>query len=140
MYQNFISFVLQFNQDTTYTLIIAKTSIKFLIFTKKNMNYYFRSQNNSNNGGMIARKPKKSVKWADYNLEKPLQQIRFIDLVGKGKKLPNRNISNFQIIRSNNNLQNTNKPKVIVNQCQVRTCPYFGQYHQPNSSMVQTAV
>merc|ERR1712150_175636 len=129
------SFVLQFNQDTTYTLIIAKTSIKFLIFTKKNMNYYFRSQNNSNNGGMIARKPKKSVKWADYNLEKPLQQIRFIDLVGKGKKLPNRNISKFQII-SHNNLQN----KVIVNQCQVRTCPYFGQYHQPNSSMVQTAV
>ena len=100
------------------------------------MNYYFRSQNNSNTGGMIAiRKPKKSVKWADYNLEKPLQQIRLIDIVGKGKKLPNRNTNNSIIT---NNLQN-NKPKVIVNHCQVRTCPYFGQYHQPNS-MRQTAV
>jgi len=71
------------------------------------MNYYFRSQNKSNTGGMIAiRKPKKSVKWADYNLEKPLQQIRLIDIVGKGKKLPNRNTNNIVT----NNLQN-NKPK-----------------------------
>merc|ERR1712018_7333 len=100
-----------------------------------NMNYYFRSQNKSNTGGMIAiRKPKKSVKWADLNLEKPLQQIRLIDVVGKGRKLPNRNTNNIVT----NNLQN-NKPKVIVNHCQVRTCPYFGQYHQPNS-MRQTAV
>ena len=39
------------------------------------MNYYFRSQNNSSDCGMIARKPKKSLKWADHNQEKPLQGI-----------------------------------------------------------------
>ena len=68
--------------------------------------------------------------------EKPLQQIQFIDIVGKGKKLPR---NNDNIIISKNNLQNINKPNVIVNKCQVRTCPYFGQYHQSNS-MRQTAV
>merc|ERR1712141_984608 len=128
-----ISFIQQFNQDTTNNCILKKILKDCFIFTSQkiqNMNYYFRSQNNSNTGGMIAiRKPKKSVKWADYNLEKPLQQIRLIDIVGKGKKLPNRNTNNSIIT---NNLQN-NKPKVIVNHCQVRTCPYFGQYHQPNS-------
>merc|ERR1712141_133448 len=120
-------------------LHLKKSLRRLFYFTSQknsNMNYYFRSQNNSKTGGMIAiRKPKKSVKWADYNLEKPLQQIRLIDIVGKGKKLPNRNTNNVIIT---NNLQN-NKPKVIVNHCQVRTCPYFGQYPQPNS-MRQTAV
>merc|ERR1712045_410694 len=139
---NFISFVLQFNQDTTttnYLKIIAfsKKSLEKILNPKRNMNYYFRSQNNSSDCGMIARKPKKSLKWADHNQEKPLQQIRFIDIVGKGKKLP-RNNNNNNII-SKNNLQNINKPNVIVNKCQVRTCPYFGQYHQSNS-MRQTAV
>ena len=100
------------------------------------MNYYFRSQNNSSDCGMIARKPKKSLKWADHNQEKPLQQIRFIDIVGKGKKLPRNNNNN---IISKNNLQNINKPNVIVNKCKVSICPYFRQYHQSNS-MRQTAV
>merc|ERR1711944_375815 len=102
------SFVLQFNQDTTtttnYPKIIAffkKKSLEKILKPKRNMNYYFRSQNSSSNCGMIARKPKKSLKWADHNQEKPLQNI--------------------------------NKPNVIVNKCQVRTCPYFGQYHQSNS-------
>merc|ERR1712109_333828 len=86
------SFVLQFNQDTTtttnYPKIIAffkKKSLEKILKPKRNMNYYFRSQNSSSNCGMIARKPKKSLKWADHNQEKPLQQIRFIDIVGKGK-------------------------------------------------------
>merc|ERR1712223_1642463 len=129
-----ISFGLQFNQDTTtttnYPKIIAffkKKSLEKILKPKRNMNYYFRSQ---------SRKPKKSLKWADHNQEKPLQQIRFIDIVGKEKKLPRNNDNN---IISKNNLQNINKPNVIVNQCQVRTCPYFGQYHQSNS-MRQTAV
>merc|ERR1712165_392575 len=133
------SFVLQFNQDTTttnYLKIIAfsKKSLEKILNPKRNMNYYFRSQYSSSNCGMIARKPKKSLKLADHNQEKPLQQIRFIDNVGKGKKLPRNNN-----IISKNNLQNINKPNVIVNKCQVRTCPYFGQYHQSNS-MRQTAV
>ena len=54
------------------------------------MNYYFRSQNSSSNCGMIVRKPKKSLKWADHNQEKPLQQIRVIDPVGKGLKVPQK--------------------------------------------------
>merc|ERR1712024_229122 len=124
------SFVLQFNQDTT----TQKKSLEKILNPKRNMNYYFRSQNSSSHCGMIARKPKKSLKWADHNQEKPLQQIRFIDIVGKGKKLPRNNN-----IISKNNLQNINKPNVIVNKCQVRTCPYFGQYHQ-SISMRQTAV
>merc|ERR1712038_32929 len=85
------SFVLQFNQDTTttnYPKIIAffkKKSLEKILKPKRNMNYYFRSQSSSSNCGMIARKPKKSLKWADHNQEKPLQQIRFIDIVGKKK-------------------------------------------------------
>merc|ERR1712038_5106 len=83
------SFILQFYQDTTNNCILKKILKDCFIFNtakNSNMNYYFRSQNKSNTGGMIAiRKPKKSVKWADYNLEKPLQQIRLIDIVGKGK-------------------------------------------------------
>merc|ERR1712018_306783 len=96
------SFVLQFNQDTTtttnYPKIIAffqKKSLEKILKPKRNMNYYFRSQNSSSNCGMIARKPKKSLKWADHNQEKPLQQIRFIDIVGKGKKLPRNNDNNI---------------------------------------------
>merc|ERR1712173_134156 len=103
------SFVLQFNQDTTtttnYPKIIAffkKKSLEKILKPKRNMNYYFRSQNSSSNCGMIAR-------------------------------------NNDNNIISKNNLQNINKPNVIVNKCQVRTCPYFGQYHQSNS-MRQTAV
>merc|ERR1711944_99665 len=111
-----ISFVLQFNQDTTttnYLKIIAfsKKSLEKILNPKRNMNYYFRSQNSSSHCGMIARKPKKSLKWADHNQEKPLQQIRFIDIVGEGKKLPRNNDNN---IISKNNLQNINKPNVIV--------------------------
>merc|ERR1711944_242985 len=61
-----ISFVLQFNQDTTttnYLKIIAfsKKSLEKILNPKRNMNYYFRSQNSSSNCGMIARIIKKNL-------------------------------------------------------------------------------
>merc|ERR1712018_1068232 len=87
---NFISFVLQFNQDTTTT-----NYLKIIAFSKKVLRKDFKSQKEYElllqkskqfqQLCMIARKPKKSLKWADHNQEKPLQQIRFIDIVGKGK-------------------------------------------------------
>merc|ERR1711983_528069 len=96
---NFISFILQFNQDTTTTNYPKKKSLENILKPKINMNYYFRSQNSSSNCGMISRKPKKSLKWADHNQENPLQQIRFIDIVGKGKKLPRNNDNNIIILK-----------------------------------------
>merc|ERR1712012_380940 len=135
------SFVLQFNQDTTTT-----NYLKIIAFSKKVLRKDFKPQKEYE---LLLQKSKQFQQlWydcqktqeisqmADHNQEKPLQQIRFIDIVGKGKKLPRNNDNN---IISKNNLQNINKPNVIVNKCQVRTCPYFGQYHQSNS-MRQTAV
>lgn len=72
----------------------------------------------------MSRKPKKSVKWADQNFQTPLQQIQFIDIVGKGKKLSKRH--------SNGNKSNqfqVNKSNFDVSQCLEPGCPYYGKYH-----------
>merc|ERR1712024_372960 len=99
------SFVLQFNQDTTTT-----NYLKIIAFSKKVLRKDFKPQKKyelllqkSKQFQQLwydCRKPKKSLKWADHNQEKPLQQIRFIDIVGKGKKLPRNNNNN--IISKNN--------------------------------------
>ena len=73
----------------------------------------------------MSRKAKKSVKWADQNFQEPLQQIQFIDIVGKGKKLSKRPGSN---LNKNNQFQ-VNKPNFNVSQCVEPRCPYYGKYH-----------
>merc|ERR1712018_906330 len=135
------SFVLQFNQDTTTT-----NYLKIIAFSKKVLRKDFKSQKEYE---LLLQKSKQFQQlWYDCenprNLSNGLIIIKknlcnkfdLLILWAKEKKLPRNNDNN---IISKNNLQNINKPNVIVNKCQVRTCPYFGQYHQSNS-MRQTAV
>merc|ERR1712018_830953 len=132
------SFVLQFYQDTTNNCIFKKILKDIVLFlpAKKYSKYELLLQKSKQIKHWWHDWHQKTQKICEMGRLQPGKTVttNSIDIVGKGKKLPNRNSNNIVT----NNLQN-NKPKVIVNHCQVRTCPYFGQYHQPNS-MRQTTV